>query len=314
MTARNGSIMLPVDVDQKYEFDDIRQIQEYEKALKIAKQEGGITTKAVALINPSNPLGRCYSREFLIALLKFAAKYDLHMYSDEIYALSTWDEPTMTPFTSLLSIDFKKEAGVDPSVFILYSMSKDFGSNGFRMATIVSQNNKRVMDALRMISMYTMVPSPTQLCFMNIFNDAEFTKYFVEENQKRLGTAYAAVTKKFSDCGISYDPSNSAQFVWIDLAKWIPYAKKLLESGDDASKDVEKLTLKYGSRTHMDKAELYITRKFFDNNVFLLAGSASQAPTVGKFRVTFTMPTAKVLEGIDRMVKTLRKLEEDAKA
>jgi aspartate/methionine/tyrosine aminotransferase len=64
----------------------------------------------------------------------------------QIYALSTFasleDEQPKQPFISALNIDWPVEAGCHPArVHILTSMSKDFGCNGFRIGTLVSQSN-----------------------------------------------------------------------------------------------------------------------------------------------------------------------------
>jgi alanine-synthesizing transaminase len=42
-------------------------------------------TKAIVIINPNNPTGAIYSRESLINVLKFAEKYNLIVFADEIY-------------------------------------------------------------------------------------------------------------------------------------------------------------------------------------------------------------------------------------
>jgi hypothetical protein len=43
--------------------------------------------------NPQNPLGRTYSRETLLAYARFCEENDLHLVSDEIYAMSVYDNP-----------------------------------------------------------------------------------------------------------------------------------------------------------------------------------------------------------------------------
>src|SRR5690242_18038301 len=62
----------------------------YEETL-LASNSAGIRIRALMLCNPHNPLGRCYSRETLTALLRFCAKYRIHIISDEIYALTVWE-------------------------------------------------------------------------------------------------------------------------------------------------------------------------------------------------------------------------------
>ena len=68
------------------------------------------------ICNPTNPHGRTHSRQTLLDYCMFAEKHDLHLVSDEIYGLSVYDNPKYTdalPFTSMLSLDVKKETGVN---------------------------------------------------------------------------------------------------------------------------------------------------------------------------------------------------------
>jgi len=71
---------------------------------------------------------RCYSREVMIEYMRFCQKYQIHLISDEIYALTrfpTDDIPNPTPFTSLLSLP--KDGIIDPSLcHVLHGMSKVF--------------------------------------------------------------------------------------------------------------------------------------------------------------------------------------------
>ena len=108
----------------------VEAVAEYERAILSAKKRG-VHAKALMLCSPHNPLGRCYSRESLIAYMRLCQKYQIHLVSDEIYAFSTWknrhdSSPPPVDFTSVLSIP--SEGNIDPSlVHVLWGMSKDFG-------------------------------------------------------------------------------------------------------------------------------------------------------------------------------------------
>ena len=66
---------------------------------------------------------KCYSKDTLYGTVRFCNKYDIHLISDEIYALSVYNADNSHPgFTSALSIDL---AGADKSlVHVLYGFSK----------------------------------------------------------------------------------------------------------------------------------------------------------------------------------------------
>src|SRR5271154_455108 len=62
----------------------------------------------------------------MVEYMRFCQKHQIHLVSDEIYALTTFpteDIPNPTPFTSLLSIP--KDNLIDPSLcHVLHGMSK----------------------------------------------------------------------------------------------------------------------------------------------------------------------------------------------
>ncbi|QRD93146.1 acc synthase [Aspergillus flavus] len=121
----------------------------YEEAFLKARDEDGVSVRALLICNPHNPLGRCYPRETLEALLQFCQKYQIHIISDEVYALSVYEENTYTDgFISLLSIE-PANIGVNPAlIHVLYGMSKDFAAAGLRLGCLISQNQKLLQAAL----------------------------------------------------------------------------------------------------------------------------------------------------------------------
>lgn len=78
----------------------------YENALVDAEKQG-IKVRALMLCNPHNPLGQCYPKETIIAIMKLCSQYKIHLLCDEIYAASVYDVPDKhaVPFTSVLSFD-----------------------------------------------------------------------------------------------------------------------------------------------------------------------------------------------------------------
>lgn len=108
-------------------------IECYEKALMRA-QARGIGVRGLLLCSPYNPLGRCYSREVLCALVAHCAKHRLHLVSDEIYALLVWRKPC---FTSMLSLPL--DGVIDAAlVHVVWGISEDFCANGWRLGCLLS--------------------------------------------------------------------------------------------------------------------------------------------------------------------------------
>lgn len=123
----------------------------YEETFLQARDENGVPIRALLICNPHNPLGRCYSREIIEALLHFCQKYQIHLISDEVYALSVYgSDNSKHGFTSALSID-PVPLGVDPAlVHVLYGMSKDFAAAGLRLGCLISHNQRLLQAAFSM--------------------------------------------------------------------------------------------------------------------------------------------------------------------
>jgi xeroderma pigmentosum group C-complementing protein len=121
----------------------------YEETFLKARDESGVSIRALLICNPHNPLGRCYPRETLEALLQFCEKYHIHIISDEVYALSVYQEESSTNgFISVLSIK-PADIGVNPArIHVLYGMSKDFAAAGLRLGCLISQNQRFLQSAL----------------------------------------------------------------------------------------------------------------------------------------------------------------------
>jgi len=119
----DNAIPIPVNVP----LEDMFQLREVE-CLEQALLRSDVPVRAVILCNPHNPLGRCYSRETIIAYANFCEKYNLHLISDEIYALSVFpskEVPQPEKFMSALSINFG-DFDIDSSrIHVVYGMSKD---------------------------------------------------------------------------------------------------------------------------------------------------------------------------------------------
>ena len=109
----------------------------YEEAITDAKSRG-VNIRALMLVNPHNPLGRCYTKDALIEIMQLCERHKIHLLVDEIYAMSVYDVPgddEAVPFTSVLSLDTDKYINSD-YLHHLYGMSKDMACGGLRLGCI----------------------------------------------------------------------------------------------------------------------------------------------------------------------------------
>lgn len=88
-------------------------------------------TRAILLCNPSNPTGYVYSPEELQKIKELVTKYDLYLFSDEVYREFVY---TDEPYVSALNL------GLDEQAILIDSVSKRYSECGIRIGMIVTRN------------------------------------------------------------------------------------------------------------------------------------------------------------------------------
>jgi 1-aminocyclopropane-1-carboxylate synthase len=242
-------------------------------------QAAGTTPRALLLCNPHNPSGRCYPRSTLLALLRFCAQHNLHLISDEVYALTIFEtsDATAAPFTSVLALD---TAGViDPgAVHVTYGFSKDFGAPGLHVAAMISRNAD-VQSAFKAIGLLHAPGGPSCAIGAAILEDEAFVTEIIQLSRRKLAENYAVVTEMLDGAGIPYWKGGRAGFfLWMDLSGFLPPAE---EGADDVVR------------------EEALSQKLLEGGVWLNP-TAEWAERPGWFRLIFSHEKVKVEEGVRR--------------
>lgn len=119
-------------------------------ASAVAAAEGRRSDRSAALYvsSPNNPTGRLLPPEWLEALVEWARKHDLWIYSDEVYE----------------DLVFRGEhvycRTLDPDrTFSVHSFSKTYGMAGNRCGYVVGP--RRAIEQLRKVSIHTFYSTPT---------------------------------------------------------------------------------------------------------------------------------------------------------
>ena len=239
------------------------------------------------LCSPHNPLGRCYSRKALVAYLKLCAKYQLHLVSDEIYALSVWEnkeEGDLVPFTSILSIDIDGIINAD-LVHVLWGMSKDFGANGIRLGSIITKN-KAFKEAMNSVAIYSYVSGISDHIVANLLEDDAWTRAYIEMNQARLSESYSFVAQCLQEYAVEFTPgSNAAFFLWVNLGS--------------------AYLAKHPDRRQSQDITAEIMQALLMQKLYLASGAVFGSETPGIFRIVFSHPRPYLEEALNRMLKAL---------
>ncbi|KAK6340591.1 hypothetical protein TWF696_008917 [Orbilia brochopaga] len=264
----------------------------YEQELmNFNKERPGRRIRAVLLASPHNPFGKCYARQTLLAYMRFCEAHDLHLIVDEIYAMSifkTMFNEGATEFHSVLSIP--NSGIIDPKrIHVLYGMSKDFSSNGFRIGVVIS-HDKRVIEAMGGLTPFSWPSSPADLAWCIMLEDTAFLEYYLKEHQRRLGEGYEFLAGILDSLGIDYvRGGNAGFFLWIDLS----FALERPVHGGEPGID----------------EDMELDQKLIRGGVHLAAGIGYEAEKVGWYRITFTQPRKLLLMGLEKLIRIVKQTD-----
>lgn len=142
--------------------------------------KSGRPPKALLLTNPNNPLGITYSNSQLELIINWARCKNLHVISDEIYALSVFGDPnTFTSYATHL----KNNLG--DNVHIIWGMSKDFGASGLRIGVLYTQN-KTLLKAISRSNDFLQVSNLAQHILGKILSNSDFISCYLKTNSELL--------------------------------------------------------------------------------------------------------------------------------
>ncbi|KAF2715546.1 PLP-dependent transferase [Pleomassaria siparia CBS 279.74] len=180
--------------------------------------------KAVLICNPSNPLSRCYPKKSLVECMEFCQERGLHLISDELYALTGLkgapdDAP---PFVSALSLTEplvpSGAVKVDPSrVHMVWSASKLFGSSGFRVGCLISQQNPQLLAATSLTTT-DHVSSIASLYLSSLLAWSQLPT-LLALNSERLSDSYRLLAAALRQWKVDFILPTHGLFLFAKLAK-----------------------------------------------------------------------------------------------
>ena len=102
----------------------------------VEKFEALITprTKAILICNPNNPTGYLYTRKEMNQIRDLVRKYDLFLFSDEVYRDFCY---TGAPYISAFHLE-----GIENNVILVDSVSKRYSECGIRIGALITKNKQ----------------------------------------------------------------------------------------------------------------------------------------------------------------------------
>jgi aspartate aminotransferase len=89
-------------------------------------------TKGILICNPNNPTGYLYSRKEMNKIRDLVKKYDLYLFSDEVYREFIY---TGSPYVSAFHL-----VGIEDNVVLIDSVSKRYSECGIREGMLITRN------------------------------------------------------------------------------------------------------------------------------------------------------------------------------
>ncbi len=96
-------------------------------------------TRAILICNPNNPTGYLYTRREMNQIRDLVKKYDLFLFSDEVYREFIY---TSSPYISACHLE-----GIDQNVVLIDSVSKRYSECGIRIGALITKN-KSIREAV----------------------------------------------------------------------------------------------------------------------------------------------------------------------
>ncbi|KAL4741657.1 PLP-dependent transferase [Aspergillus similis] len=174
--------------------------------------------RAVVLTNPHNPSGRCYSLSALECAARFCQDNNMHLISDEVYALSSFASAKDggEGFVSILALDLPSLGVESARIHMVWSTSKDFGSSGFRMGCLVSQANVAICASVGLMTT-TQISSLSSLATAGLLQHPDLSR-LMSLNLQRLAEAYKHVTAWLTKHDFPYIPATAGIYILARLA------------------------------------------------------------------------------------------------
>ena len=91
-------------------------------------------TKAIMICNPNNPTGYLYTRREMNQIRDLVKKYDLYLFSDEVYREYIY---TGSPYISACHLE-----GIEDNVVLIDSVSKRYSECGIRIGALITKNKQ----------------------------------------------------------------------------------------------------------------------------------------------------------------------------
>ena len=145
-------------------------------------------TRAILICNPNNPTGYLYTRREMNQIRDLVKKYDLFLFSDEVYREFIY---TGSPYISACHLE-----GIEDNVVLIDSVSKRYSACGARIGCIISKNKEFCAQIMKCCQGRLCSPTLEQVGAAALYTTpASYLEDVNKEYRKRRDTIVAELAK-----------------------------------------------------------------------------------------------------------------------
>lgn len=183
---------------------------EYDFDIRLVEDGFCQGAKAIIVCNPSNPCGKVFSREELLAIGELAVKYDAFVVTDEVYEHMVYAPWHHTCMASL--------PGMYEHTITCNSLSKTYSITGWRLGYLIGpeeviENAKKVHDFL---TVGAAAPLQEAAAVGLNFPESYYEKLLAAYSEKR-----AYFLKGLDRIGLKHNVPQGTYFVLIDIQEFL---------------------------------------------------------------------------------------------
>ena len=166
--------------------------------------------KAIIICNPSNPCGKVFTREELLAIGALAEKYDAYIVTDEVYEYLVYEPHIHTCMASL--------PGMFERTVTCNSLSKTYSITGWRLGYVIGP--EEVVEMAKKVHDFLTVGAPAPLQEAAVvglhFDDSYYERLRALYTDKR-----AYFLRGLDRIGLKHNVPQGTYFVLIDIQDFL---------------------------------------------------------------------------------------------
>lgn len=179
-------VSIPSSIEQGFA---LPPIEEFEKLITPR-------TKGILICNPNNPTGYLYTIKEMMQIRDLVKKYDLFLFSDEVYREFTY---TGAPYVSAFHLP-----GIEENVVLIDSVSKRYNECGIRIGALITKNKELRANVMKFCQARLSPPLIGQLIaeasvdadreyMLDVYNEYVARRNFLVDGINRIPGCYSPI-------------------------------------------------------------------------------------------------------------------------